>query len=103
MHTAGRKMLNELNALSNTQLFVNLSANGPWSGLWQILAGLALGGVVLVLILAIIEPGPLVKRRPFPRKQRSGRSESDGVRRTSVDQATLSARIEGNPDRNDDE
>lgn len=96
-------MLNELNALSNTQLFVNLSANGPWSGLWQILAGLALGGVVLVLILAIIEPGPLVKRRPFPRKQRSGRSESDGVRRTSVDQATLSARIEGNPDRNDDE
>ena len=102
MHSAGRKMLTDFVVYGNTHLFVNLSANGPWSGLWQILAGLALGGVVLVLILAIIEPGPLVKRRPFPRKQRSGRSKSDGVCRTSAEQATLSARIEGNPDRNDD-
>ena len=96
-------MLTEIDAFGNTHFFVNLSANGAWSGLWQILAGLALGGVVLVLILAIIEPGPLVKRRPFPREERSGRSKSDGVRRTSVDQATLSAKIDGIPDRNDDE
>ncbi len=43
----------------------------PNALLWQVLAAVAIGGIVVVLILAIIEPGPLVKRRPFPRRRRS--------------------------------
>ena len=38
---------------------------------WQVLAAIAIGGIVVVVIFAIIEPGPLVKKRPFPRKRRS--------------------------------
>lgn len=48
------------------------------SALWQILAILALAGIVVVVILAIIEPGPLEKRRPFARKERSPGSEVGG-------------------------
>ena len=96
-------MFGELCAIVNRFLLVDLTSGGPLSALWQMLAILALAGIVIVVVLAIIEPGPLVKRRPFSREERSGRSKSDGVRRTSVDQATLSARREGNPDRNDDE
>ena len=61
------------------------------SSMWQVLATLAIGGIVLVLILAIIEPGPLVKKRPFARKRRSQRSDSEEARmaepgRTSVNE-----------------
>ena len=38
------------------------------SFLWQMLAVLAVSGLILVLLFAIIEPGPLVKKRPFPRR-----------------------------------
>jgi len=48
------------------------------SAVWQILAILALAGIVIVVILAIIEPGPLEKRRPFARKERSSGSEAGG-------------------------
>ena len=59
----------------------------PFSLIWQILAAIAFSGLILIVIFAIIEPGPLVKKRPFPRKQRSTQptgekgdaAESDGV------------------------
>lgn len=38
---------------------------------WQVLAAIAIGGIVVVVIFAVIEPGPLVKKRPFPRKRGS--------------------------------
>ena len=44
--------------------------------IWQVLATLTIGGLVIVVLLAFIEPGPLVKRRPFPRKPRSQKSAS---------------------------
>ena len=47
------------------------AAIDPLSLLWQFLAALAVGGLLVVVIFAIIEPGPLVKKRPFPRKRRS--------------------------------
>ena len=43
----------------------------PFALVWQILAAIAFGGLILIVIFAIVEPGPLVKRRPFPRKRRS--------------------------------
>ena len=43
----------------------------PLALMWQVLAAIALVGLVVVVILAIVEPGPLVKKRPFPRKRRS--------------------------------
>ena len=43
------------------------------SAIWQILAILAVAGLAIVILLAIIEPGPLVKKRPFPK--RKGRSQ----------------------------
>lgn len=48
------------------------------SFLWQMLAVLAVSGLILVLLFAIIEPGPLVKKRPFPRRQHQKRSGDDG-------------------------
>ncbi len=45
--------------------------------LWQVLAAVAIGGIVIVVIFAIIEPGPLVKRRPFPRKRRSQQEDGE--------------------------
>ena len=60
--------------------FINGRAVELISSIWQILATLAIGGIVLVLVLAIIEPGPLVKKRPFARKRRSQQSESEDER-----------------------
>ncbi len=65
----------------------------PFSLIWQVLAAIAFFGLILVVIFAIIEPGPLVKKRPFPRKQRSTQptgekgvaAESDGVGSPSED------------------
>lgn len=53
-----------------------LAAAGPLQMFWQVLAILAVVGLVIISIMAMIEPGPLVKRRPFSRKQRSRRQES---------------------------
>ena len=50
---------------------VSAAALDPLLLLWQVLAVIAIGGLVLVVIFAIVEPGPLVKRRPFPHKRRS--------------------------------
>lgn len=47
-------------------------ASDSLSAIWQILAILAVAGLAIVILLAIIEPGPLVKKRPFPKRQ--GRS-----------------------------
>ncbi len=49
----------------------------PYALLWQVLAAVAIGGIVIVLIFAIIEPGPLTKKRPFPRKRRSAPADVD--------------------------
>lgn len=53
------------------------AAVDPLSLLWRTLAAIAIGGLVLLVIFAIIEPGPLVRRRPFPRKRRSARPSVD--------------------------
>ena len=45
--------------------------------LWQLLAALAMVGILLVLVFAIIEPGPLVKKRPFPHRQRQPTAERE--------------------------
>ena len=95
---AGRSMLTEPVANGYAPLLVSSSANGSLSAFWQILAVLAVGGIVLVAILAIIEPGPLVKRRPFPRKERSRPSESKGGRQASLDQPAMEAGAEANLD-----
>lgn len=96
-------MFTELGATGSTLLYVNLSSNGPLSALWQMLAVLALIGIVLVVVLAIIEPGPLVKRRPFPRAARTRQSEPEGPRRTSADQPSVPAGADENLDSNDGE
>lgn len=54
--------------------------------LWQILAVLAFAGIVLMLVFAIIEPGPLVKKRPFPRRG-AARTAGDGDGDGSADSA----------------
>ena len=66
--------------------------------LWQFLAILAVGGIVLVVILAIIEPGPLVKRRPFPRKERSRPQRSKDGHRTSHEPQPAPPRFDENHD-----
>ena len=76
----------------------DLTARGPLWSIWQILAVLAVAGIVLVLLLAIIEPGPLVKKRPFPREKRSRRSDSDGALRNSLDPHSMPAGVDGNQD-----
>lgn len=50
----------------------------PFALIWQVVAAVAIGGLVLVLIFAIVEPGPLVKRRPFPRKRRASMQSAEG-------------------------
>lgn len=100
---SGGNMIPGPGVVGGTLLYATLSANGPLSALWQILAVLALGGIVLVVVLAIIEPGPLERRRPFSREKESRQSESDGVRRTSQGQSSMPARIDGNLDRNESE
>lgn len=71
-------MFGEIGSIGKNILIVELSTGGPLSAFWQILAVLAVAGIVIVAILAIIEPGPLVKRRPFPRKERLRGSEEEG-------------------------
>lgn len=74
-------MLTELADSIQGHVVPNGAAAELFSSMWQVLATLAIGGIVLVLILAIIEPGPLVKKRPFARKRRSQRSDSEEARR----------------------
>lgn len=56
--------------LKQSFLFPSAVSSETLSAVWQILAILAVAGLVVVVALAIIEPGPLVKRRPFSRKER---------------------------------
>lgn len=49
----------------------------PGALLWQVLAAIAIGGIVIVLIFAIIEPGPLVRKRPFPRRKRTAPADAE--------------------------
>jgi len=49
----------------------------PGALLWQVLAAIAVGGIVVVLIFAIIEPGPLVRKRPFPRRKRTAQADAE--------------------------
>ena len=71
-------MFGEVGSIVENILLVALTTGGPVSALWQILAILALAGIVIVVVLAIIEPGPLVKRRPYSGKERSSGSEGGG-------------------------
>ncbi len=66
--------------LKQSFLFPSAVTSETLSAVWQILAILAVAGLVVVVLLAIVEPGPLVKRRPFSRKQRmprGARGEAD--------------------------
>lgn len=51
-------------------MFHSAVAADSLSAIWQILAILAVAGLAIVILLAIIEPGPLVKKRSFPKSQR---------------------------------
>lgn len=57
-------------ALEQSTVFHSAVAADSLSAIWQILAILAVAGLAIVILLAIIEPGPLVKKRPFPKRQR---------------------------------
>jgi len=94
-------MFFELCAILNSFLIVDLTLRGPMSALWQILAILAVAGIVIVVILAIIEPGPLVKRRPFSREERSRRSESESDGRSSQDTHKVPASADRTLDHNE--
>lgn len=94
-------MFGELCAIANRVLFVDLTSGEPLSALWQILAILAVAGIVIVVCLAIIEPGPLVKRRPFSRKERSHESESESEGRSSLDTQSAAASADGNLNQNE--
>ena len=59
-----------LGALEQSTVFSSTVAAVSLSAIWQILAILAVVGLAIVILLAIIEPGPLVKKRPFPKRQR---------------------------------
>lgn len=58
-------------ALEQSIVFHWAVAADSLSAIWQILAILAVAGLAIVILLAIIEPGPLVKKRPFPKRQRN--------------------------------
>lgn len=75
-------MVTLLGALEQSLLFPSAVASEFLSSVWQILAILAVAGLVIVMLLAIIEPGPLVKRRPFSRKQRRPRQTPNGAKPT---------------------
>lgn len=81
-------MLTEPVVLTQTYHFSAIAAIELFAAIWQILAILAIGGIVLVVVLAIIEPGPLVKRRPFPRKHRPEQlaAEEENVAEPEVSQ-----------------
>ncbi len=82
-------MLTELVDSIHGHVVPNGAAAELFSSMWQVLATLAIGGIVLVLILAIIEPGPLVKKRPFARKRRSQRSDSEEAGRAEPGMTTV--------------
>lgn len=94
-------MFGELRAIANVVLFVDLTSGEPLSALWHILAILAVAGIVIVVGLAIIEPGPLVHRRPFSRRERSRESETESDGRTSLDTQSVPASADGNLDQNE--
>ena len=94
-------MIGELCAIANGVLLVDLTSEEPLSALWQILAILAVAGIVIVVGLAIIEPGPLVKRRPFSREERSHESESESDGLSSLDKQSAPASADGNLDQNE--
>lgn len=94
-------MFGELRAIANVVLFVDLNSGEPLSALWHILAILAVAGIVIVVGLAIIEPGPLVHRRPFSRGKRSRESETESDGRTSLDKQSEPASADGNFDQNE--
>ncbi len=71
--------------------------------MWQVLATLAIGGIVLVLILAIIEPGPLVKKRPFARKRRSQQSDSEEAGRAEPGMTAVNEGREFSPYKKEDD
>jgi hypothetical protein len=52
-----------------------------WSIVWQILAYGALAAIVIVLIFAILEPGPLQEQRRFGR-HRTHQEEADEDKRS---------------------
>lgn len=94
-------MFRELCATPSRILLADLASGGPFSALWQILAILAVVGIVIVVVLAIIEPGPLVKRRPFSREERSRVSESEGDGRNSMDTHSATASADRSLDQNE--
>ena len=94
-------MIGDLCAIASGILLVDLTSEEPLSALWQILAILAVAGIVMVVGLAIIEPGPLVKRRPFSREERSHESESKGDGRSSLDTQSEQASADGNLNQNE--
>lgn len=75
----------DIESLQTTLRFAASEAAGPLSVLWRILAVLAVGGLLLVVILAVIEPGPLVKRRPFPGRNRTGKHSAQEESRSERD------------------
>ena len=98
-------MLTELAGSIHGHIVPNGAAAELFSSMWQVLATLAIGGIVLVLILAIIEPGPLVKKRPFARKRRSQQSDSEEAGRaepgvTSVKEGQDSSAYQKEDDHN---
>ena len=82
LHQAGLKMVTLLGALEQSFLLPSADASELLSSVWQVLAILAVAGLVIVTLLAIIEPGPLVKKRPFPRRQRRPRQTPNGANPT---------------------
>ena len=66
--------------IRTTLWFAASVAAEPLSVLWRVLAVFAVGGLLLVVILAVIEPGPLVKRRPFPGRNRTGKHRAQEER-----------------------
>lgn len=92
-------MFCEVGTIVENILLMAFNTGGAMSALWQTLAILALAGIVVIVILAIIEPGPLVKRRPFSRKERSSGSEVGGRNAPNPHSAPDSA--DRNPGQND--
>lgn len=94
-------MLGAFVAIAKNIHLEELTAGGPLSALWQILAIVAVAGIVIIVILAIIEPGPLVKRRPFSRKERTRGSGSEVGIRNSPDPHSTPDRADKNLGQND--
>ena len=100
---AGQIYADRVGSFHSWPPFINGRAVELISSIWQILATLAIGGIVLVLILAIIEPGPLVKKRPFARKRRSHQSESQDEKIVDPDLTQVNESRGFSSDQRDDE